>query len=63
MGYCSNCKARLTCSCQKRVSKDGKAGCQNCITGLNTTKTKSSPTKNDPNTVKAIYNGPGIQTK
>jgi len=63
MGYCSNCKARLTCSCQKRVSKDGKSGCQNCIAELNATNTKSSPTKNDPNTVKAAYNGPGIQIK
>lgn len=63
MGYCSNCKARLTCSCQKRVSKDGVSGCSNCIAKLNATNTQPSPSKNQPNSVKATYNGPGTQTK
>jgi len=28
---CSNCNARLSCGCQKRVASDGKACCSTCI--------------------------------
>jgi hypothetical protein len=65
MSFCTNCKARLTCGCQKRVSNKGVAGCANCIGQLNG-KTPP-PQKIQPKTVKAptnvtgVYKGPGSQ--
>lgn len=32
---CSNCKAQLTCGCQKRVAADGKACCSTCVNKYN----------------------------
>lgn len=65
MGYCPNCKARLTCSCQNRVSSKGIAGCANCIGKLNAQPQKIAPTKpgaaQPPSGTNAIYNGPGKQ--
>jgi len=63
MSYCPNCKAHLTCSCQRRVSKNNVAGCSNCIASLNATaqpKTQPSP-GNAPKNVSATYSGPGKQ--
>ena len=37
MSTCPNCKATLSCGCQKRVTPDGKVGCSKCI---NTMKSK-----------------------
>lgn len=28
---CPNCKARLSCGCQRRASSDGTAVCSNCL--------------------------------
>lgn len=27
---CSNCKARLSCGCQKKIASDGKEVCTSC---------------------------------
>lgn len=66
MGYCPNCKAHLTCGCQRRVSKDGKAGCQNCIAQLNNSadtnksqQVKNPTSGNAPTNVSVAYVGPG----
>lgn len=54
---CGNCNARLSCGCQRRTAKDGKACCSSCIsfyekglaskpatTTTTTTTTTGSPT-------------------
>jgi len=65
MSYCPNCKARLTCGCQKRVAKNGKQGCTNCIASLDAAvlpKTQPvSPNKNSPTGLSTTYKGPGKQ--
>jgi hypothetical protein len=40
MSQCSNCKTKLSCGCQKRVAKDGKQVCSNCVTKYNGTLPK-----------------------
>jgi hypothetical protein len=37
MAQCLNCKTKLSCGCQKRVAKDGKQVCSNCVTKYNST--------------------------
>lgn len=32
---CPNCKARLSCGCQRRVASDGTAVCSNCLASYN----------------------------
>jgi len=32
---CPNCKAKLTCGCQKRSAPNGKQCCSNCINQCN----------------------------
>ena len=32
MSQCPNCKAKLSCGCQKRVASNGAAVCSMCIT-------------------------------
>jgi len=65
MGYCTNCKTRLTCGCQKRVSTKGIAGCTNCINQLNATappqQNNTPQPKSAPKNTGAIYKGPGMQ--
>jgi hypothetical protein len=66
MSYCTNCNARLTCGCQKRVSNKGVAGCATCIGQLNagTTpeiQTAPRPSNIAPTKVTAKYIGPGTQ--
>jgi len=66
MGMCPNCKSRLTCGCQKRVSNQGVAGCTVCIMQLNgktppPQKTQVPKPDNAPTSVSAIYKGPGAQ--
>jgi hypothetical protein len=50
MATCSNCKATLSCGCQKRVATDKKAVCSNCLakyeTSLKTNSVKPVPTSN-----------------
>jgi hypothetical protein len=56
MGYCQNCKTRLTCGCQKRKAKDGTACCSNCVTTYNNKlsgNTKSSSGTLNPTNVSA----------
>jgi hypothetical protein len=36
MSTCSNCKAKLSCGCQKRKASDGQQVCSNCITKYET---------------------------
>jgi len=63
MGYCPNCKKRLTCGCQKRVSTKGVAGCTSCVAQLNATSPKQTslaPPK-APTGTTAVYKGPGAQ--
>ena len=31
MSTCPNCKARITCGCQKRKASDGRQVCSTCI--------------------------------
>ena len=31
MATCSNCKATLSCGCQKRKAKDGTSTCSKCL--------------------------------
>lgn len=31
MATCSNCKATLSCGCQKRVASDNRSVCSNCL--------------------------------
>lgn len=31
MATCPNCKATLSCGCQKKKASDGKAVCNNCL--------------------------------
>lgn len=31
---CPNCKNKMGCSCQKRVTAKGTVGCSNCISSL-----------------------------
>ena len=31
MAKCSNCKANLSCGCQKRKAKDGASTCSKCL--------------------------------
>jgi hypothetical protein len=31
MSTCPNCKARITCGCQKRKASDGKQVCSTCL--------------------------------
>jgi len=34
MATCPNCKAKMSCGCQKRTAPDGKIGCSLCIATL-----------------------------
>ncbi len=66
MAYCPNCKAHLTCGCQKRTSNKGVACCANCVASLNATTTlqpkNTQPTPGTaPTNVTAGYSGPGKQ--
>lgn len=36
MSVCSNCKAKLSCGCQKKKASDGQQVCSNCITNYET---------------------------
>ena len=31
MSVCGNCKAKLSCGCQKRKASDGQQVCANCL--------------------------------
>ncbi len=35
MKVCNNCGSRLSCGCQRRTAKDGKACCSGCVAAYN----------------------------
>jgi hypothetical protein len=41
MSTCPNCKARITCGCQRRTASDGKQVCSSCLTQYNTKALKN----------------------
>jgi len=67
MSLCPNCKKKLTCGCQKRVSNKGVAGCTACLPVLNGGTPPVIQTAAKPNiaptNVSAHYVGPGTQIK
>ena len=38
---CANCGATLSCGCQKRLTKDGKAECTKCVHAIEAKKAQS----------------------
>jgi len=50
MATCSNCKANLSCGCQKRVASDKTSVCSNCLSkyeaSLKSNTVKPAPTSN-----------------
>lgn len=39
MAKCNNCGKHLSCGCKKRLAKDGKSCCQDCVNYYNETLT------------------------
>ena len=65
MGYCPNCKTRITCGCQNAKAKNGQQACTKCVNALNQSLTAAAANnpKNiaeSPSNVKASYVGPGL---
>jgi len=53
---CPNCKAKLSCGCQKRSASNGTQGCTNCITSLELSlKNSPNPGSVSPSNVKVLY--------
>lgn len=56
---CTNCGAKLSCGCQKKVATDGKSVCTSCIakyeSGLKSSKPSSGTS---PSNVKVFYTAP-----
>ena len=46
----SNCKAAITCGCQKRKASDGKEVCSSCLSFYEKSLITSSKTNKKPNT-------------
>jgi hypothetical protein len=46
MSVCGNCKAKLSCGCQRRKATDGTQVCSNCITNYET-KLKANKAKDN----------------
>ncbi|TXG79478.1 MAG: hypothetical protein E6R13_09780 [Spirochaetes bacterium] len=59
---CTNCGAKLSCGCQKRIASDGRAVCGSCLAtyeaGLKQIKVDISPANNKPSNVSVFYNAP-----
>ena len=55
---CTNCGAKLSCGCQKRVATDGKHVCSSCIAVYESGLKKISTTKSSPSNVKVFYTPP-----
>jgi hypothetical protein len=49
MSACANCKAKLSCGCQKRTASNGQQVCSNCLkkyeAQLKTNKNKENTNK------------------
>ena len=59
---CTNCQARLSCGCQKRVASNGTAVCSTCLasyeaklTGGKHAGTPVAPKSTDPSNVTVMY--------
>jgi hypothetical protein len=64
MKVCNNCGSRLSCGCQRRTAKDGKACCNGCVHGYNASikiKQQTNNINTAPSNVMSTYNGPGMQ--
>jgi hypothetical protein len=46
MSTCSNCKAKLSCGCQKRKASDGQQVCSNCLARYETKIKGTQPKDN-----------------
>lgn len=64
MSQCPNCKANLSCGCQKRVATNGAQVCSNCVSSYNaslnivpaiTTHIPGRPGQTNPSNVKVGY--------
>jgi hypothetical protein len=60
---CTNCKATMTCGCQKRVASNGVSVCSNCHASyeasLGRAKVSTTPsTSTAPSNVSVKYNPP-----
>lgn len=56
---CPNCKAKLSCGCQKRSASNGDQGCTNCITSLEISiKSKPMVGSTTPSNVKVLFTPP-----
>ena len=51
MATCSNCKATLSCGCQKRKAKDGTATCSKCLASYEAKFTEAKLTETKTLTV------------
>jgi hypothetical protein len=40
MATCSNCKARLSCGCQRRTASNGTSVCSNCLSSYEASLTQ-----------------------
>jgi hypothetical protein len=59
MSTCPNCKAALSCSCQKRVASDGKTICASCLSKYEKALTTTNPTgATAPTNVNVFYKAP-----
>ena len=47
---CPNCKAAITCGCQKREASDGKQVCSSCLSFYEKSLINNSKTNQKPNT-------------
>lgn len=67
MASCPNCKANMTCGCQKRTLPNGKIGCTSCVNKKvlkSTANNETIPTQTvsiktepvEPAPVKTVYN-------
>jgi hypothetical protein len=46
MSTCLNCKARITCGCQKRTASNGQQVCSSCLASYEA-KLKANPPKDN----------------
>ena len=60
MSTCSNCKAKLSCGCQKRTASNGVGVCSNCLpqyeAQLRAAKSNTTQPSNAPTNITTSYN-------
>jgi hypothetical protein len=52
MSVCGNCKAKLSCGCQRRKASDGQQVCSNCLTKYEAQLKKKVLNPNSQNPIK-----------